>query len=391
MDIRAIVLIGGATGEGAARAETISGIPLADVDVLGIPVVERVVQRLHRFGVSSISVIRDVPAERAGFAHHSVFARHVSHLQATGEQFWQAGEDTFLKHAQDGADLVVTQRIGPYVEVDYEALVQHHLDHRCSVTMAVDGDDAGLDLCVLSACARMDATALFQGRLQRLRRECASFRVAGYVNRLRNAADLRRLAVDGLLARNGVRPEGVERKPGVWVGARARIHRKARVIAPAFIGARSKIRASALITRGSVLEHHAEVDCGTVVENCTLLPFTCVGAGLDVMHSIVGFRRLTNLARNTEVEIGDAKLIGMAPLSAISRLAGSTAAILTFLPKQIYRGLLATSHRQSAADTSGFLEPPGAALETSTLEASATGPENSEFPKLAVARRYGDQ
>ena len=102
-----------------------------------------------------------------------------------------------------------------------------------------------------------------------------------------------------------------ELKPGIWVGDGARIHRKARIVAPAFIGAYSKIRASALITRGSAIEHHAEVDCGTVVENSTVLPFTYVGAGLDVMHSVVGFRRLAHLVRKVEVEISDAKLVGM--------------------------------------------------------------------------------
>jgi hypothetical protein len=390
MDIRAIVLVGGAAGDGAAAAESIGGVPLGDLDVLGLPVLERVLQRLRGFGISSIAVIRDSP-EPVGLMQQPISFPPVRQLQAPGEQFWQAAEDTFLKCAEGGADLVVTLRVGPYVEVDYETLIQHHLDHHCAVTMAVDREGLGLDLCVLNACARRDATALFQSRLQRLRRECEGFRVAGYVNRLRNAAGLRQLAVHGLLGCNAIRPEGFQLKPGVWVSRSARIHPRARVIAPAFVGANARIRASALITRGSVIEHHAEVDCGTVVEDSTVLPFTCVGAGLDVMHSVVGFRRLTHLMRNAEVEISDATLVGMAPISAVSRLAGSTAALFAFLPKQIYRGLFATSHRKSAADASEFLKQPGAALETSALEAPATGPEGPEFPKLAVARRYGDQ
>ena len=96
-----------------------------------------------------------------------------------------------------------------------------------------------------------------------------------------------------------------------------------------------------MITRGTVVEHHAEIDCGTVVENSTVLPYTYVGAGLDVMHSVVGFRRLSHLVRNVEVEISDRKLVGMPAVSAVSRLAGSTAALFAFLPKQIYRGFFA--------------------------------------------------
>ncbi len=104
-----------------------------------------------------------------------------------------------------------------------------------------------------------------------------------------------------------------------------------------------------------MVEHHAEVDCGTVVENSTILPFTYVGAGLDVMHSVVGFRRVAHLVRNVEVEIHDDKLVGMIPFSAVSRLAGSTAALFAFLPKEIYRGLFAPSRRKQAARNA---EPP---------------------------------
>jgi len=258
--------------------------------------------------------------------------------------------------------------------------------------MAVDSENEPLDLFVLSVSARRDAAALFKNRMERMRRECAPFYVKGYFNRLETTADLRRLAVDGLLAKNAIRPEGTEIKPGIWVGTGARIHRKARVIAPAFIGAHAKVRASALITRGTVIEHHGDVDCGTVVENSSVLPFTRVGAGLDVMHSVVGFRRLAHLRQNVEVEIADEKFVGMVPLTPLSRLAGSTAALFAFIPMQIYRGLTASSQRTSAAQCPESLEEAQAVLEAPVMEVPATGAEASEFPShLAVARRYGDK
>ena len=37
-------------------------------------------------------------------------------------------------------------------------------------------------------------------------------------------------------------------KPGIWVAEYAHIHRTARVLAPCFIGASSKVRAAAVIT-----------------------------------------------------------------------------------------------------------------------------------------------
>ncbi len=165
------------------------------------------------------------------------------------------------------------------------------------------------------------------------------------------------------------------------------------MIAPAFIGAHAKIHASALITRGSVVEHHADGGLrhrGGELDRACLS--RCVGAGLDVMHSVVGFRRLAHLRQNVEVEIADEKLVGMVPLTAVSRLAGSTAALFTFIPMQLYRGFFASSQRKSAAQIPESPDEAQAILEAPVLEVPATGAETSEFPSnLAVARRYGDQ
>jgi len=392
MDIRAILLIGGLEETGnKPREERFGDIPLACLDVLGMTVEERVISRLRHFGVSVCSVIYDAPREADPFTQCAALDSEAQYFHETGEQFWQIAEQTFHHCADEGAELVIVHRLGPYVEVDYDEMIQHHLDRRNVMTQAIDSEKSDLDLFVLSATARMDVAELFQGRLQRTRRGGEPFRVSGYVNRLRKAADLRRLATDGLLVRNGVTPEGTEVKPGVWVGTLARVHRKARVVAPAYIGAHAKIRASALITRGSAIERHAEVDCGTVVENTTVLPFSCLGAGLDAMHCVVGFRRLAHLLRDVEVEIHDGKLVGMVPFSAVSRLAGSTAALFAFLPKELYRGLRASFRRKRAARSVESPVETAISAENPALEASPSDPESSEFPSnLAVVRRYGD-
>jgi hypothetical protein len=352
---------------------------------------ERVVQRLRHFGISVCSLIADSLEEAQPFLRCRSLNALSGPLLAEGQQLWQAAEREFQRCAENGAELVVVMRLGAYVEVDFEEMIQHHLDRRSCVTQAVDAENKALDLFVLSASARMDAAEVFQSRLQHLRRESEPFHVKGYVNRLQKPADLRQLAVDGLLARNSVAPRGKEVKPGIWFGPSARVHRKARIVAPAYIGAGSKIRASALITRGTVVEQHAEVDCGTVVENTTILPFTCLGAGLDAMHCVVGFRRVAHLARNVEVEVHDEKLVGMVPLSAVSRLAGSTAALFAFLPKEIYRGFVSPWRRKQVARSAETPEEAESSLENPALEASASEAEPSEFPSnLAVVRRYGD-
>jgi hypothetical protein len=352
MDVKAIVIVGDASQEPVAgsRLETIGGIPIAYLDVLGMPVLRRVLERLRRCGVAGATLITDASADAEPYVKRAVSGTFLLRVNAPGGQIWTAAEDTFHKYAEGGAELVITVRIGPYADVDYEELIQHHLDHRCAVTMAVDSSGASLDLFVLNACSRKDAATLFRSHLQQLRRECQPFPVASYINRLRNAGDLRCLAMDGLLGKNSLVPVGTEIKPGVWVGESAHIHRRARLVAPAYVGAHAKIRAAALITRGAVVESRAEVDCGTVVENSTVLAFTYVGAGLDVMHSVVGLRHLSHLLRNVEVEISDGKLVGMSALRAVSRIAGSTAGFFALLPKRIHRRLFASPDCQDGAD-----------------------------------------
>jgi NDP-sugar pyrophosphorylase family protein len=397
MDVKAILLVGGrecaeAAPKLSSPAETLSGIPIAYLDVLGLPVLEHVLQRLQRFGVSAVTLIGPVDADAEPFARRATLRPDMPWIQAGGKELWKSAEAAFKGYVEQGAELVLAVRVGAYAEVDYEELIQHHLDHRCPVTMATDVEGASLDVFVLSASRRNDASGLFRSEMKKLRTNCKRFSCCGYVNRLQTPGDLRRLAMDGLLSKNSIRPVGTEIKPGVWVAEGARIHRKARIVAPAFIGARAKIRASALITRSTVVEHHSVVDCGTVVENATILPFTCVGAGLDVMHCVVGFRRIYHLVRNVAVEIHDQKLVSMTPANPLSRLAGSTGELFAFLPKQIYRGLFAPSHPESAADLPESLDQPASALETSVVEAKEPGSKASEFPSdMAVARRYGEE
>jgi hypothetical protein len=348
---------------------------------------------LQHFGVTAVTLLSEPSDLAAPFARRATLRPDLKWVQASGEKLWEEAEAAFSTFAEAGAELVLVLRVGPYVEVDYEEFIQHHLDKRCRVTKAVDQEGASVQHFVLTASRRNDASFLFRSELQKMRMECEDYQVKGYVNRLTDVPDLRRLGLDALMGKNSVRPVGVEWKPGVWVGEGARVHRKARIVAPAFIGAQSKIRASALITRGSVIEHHSEVDCGTVVESSTILPYTYVGAGLDVMHSVVGFHKLNHLVRGAEVEISDSRLVGMSALSPISRTVGSAAALFSFLPKQIYRALVGSSQRKSAAEFPESMEQPSAALDPTAQDVSGL-PDTAASElrdQLLVARRYGDQ
>ena len=387
MDIRAIVLVGAPTDESNAfrvPAETIAGMPIALFDVLGKPVFHRVLEQATHWGAAATTLVTGLSSAASDFFDRPIGVKHV---EAGPDQIWRAAEAEFSEHVQAGAEAVLVLRVGPYFEFNAEELVQFHFDRHNRVTPLVDAAGALLPAFLLSASRRNDAAFLFRHRLQEMRSAGESYRCRGFCNRLRDATDLRRLAVDGLLGTAGIAPVGRQLKPGVWVGEGARIQRGARLLAPAFIGRRTKVRAAAVITRCTTLEHHCEVDCGTVVENSTVLPYTYVGAGLDANHSVLGLKRLSHLKRSVEVEITDPKLLAMRSTSAPVRTLASAISLTSFLPVQILRGLFSRGE---------------AAGPTPSLPSSLNAPEPERQPDipgrqqqfsadLMVARRYGDQ
>ncbi len=384
MDVRAIILVGGLDEAAGQGDGSFAGLALATQDVLGKPVVWRVVERLQAQGVNSVVVVSEssMPSRFAAAATKCT--------EAAGEHFWRAAENSLSDMVQAGAEAVLVVRMGGYAEFDVDEFLQRHLDGRAHVTRACDVNGAPLDMFMINASRRNDAAYLFRHRLRQTRSLPGHWVFRGYHNPLAGARDLRALAVDGLLQRAQIQPAGEQRRPGVWVAPGARVDRRARVLAPAFIGEHAILRAAAVVTRCSAVEHHAEVDAGTVIENASVLPFTYVGRGLDVAHAVAGGRKLLHLPRNVEVEISDPRLMDArsphAPLRALSYVAS----LAVFLPHQFVRGLLASSHRDRSAELPDSMKTPAGAVKApSGFEAS---PEASSFPaNFVVARRYGDQ
>src|SRR5271166_201161 len=107
MDIRAILLVSAASREDAGATESVGGIPIAYLDVLGLPVIERVLRRLRRFGICQTTLISDLPAESSSFAHRAGIDHNVRQVEAAGDAFWDSAEETFRQYETEGADLVV--------------------------------------------------------------------------------------------------------------------------------------------------------------------------------------------------------------------------------------------------------------------------------------------
>ena len=340
MDVRAIVLLGLA-GEGNDRAtpvldssENFAGTPLAVLPVLGQPVLHRVVDRLKCAGVDSVSVLS---AARAPLVD-DCYPPGIKWQNVADTQLWRASEEEFDHLAHDGAELVLVVRLGAYAEVEIDPLLQFHLDQRNHITQVVDADGP-LDFFVLSGSRRNDAAFLLRNKLGKVRVQSRSFVTSGYVNRLQTLADLRRLTLDSLLQKTSIQPQGEQFRPGVWVGQAAKIEGDVRLVAPCYIGPFTRVRSGSLITRGSSLEHHSVVDCGTVVEASTLLPFSYLGAGLDLVHSIVGSNRIASLKHAAELEMEDKTLVSVVPASSFWRTVRDASRLVSFVPHQMFAKL----------------------------------------------------
>jgi NDP-sugar pyrophosphorylase family protein len=364
MDIRALVLVGG-----AIEAENIAGMPFGLLDVLGRPVLDRMVERLRSAGISDVRVIACNPPQPLPATPRSV-GYAIEWIEQPGlerpldglddhSNFWRAAERSFSQLAYAGAELIVIMRIGAFTEVDFYGLIQFHLDRASKVTAVCGSAGDLLDIFVVNASRRNDAAHLFRSRLTASRVPFSLFPFDGYVNRLSNAADFRRLAVDAFFGSVKLEPIGQEIRPGVWVAPGARIHSKARLLAPAFVGEQAKVRAAAVLTRCAVLERGAEVRPGTIVEDSTLLPYTCVGEKLDVGHSVIGFRVVASLSRNVELTMHDPALVDMAAPAPL-RTFKSIAALAGYLPLQLLRGIF--SRDGEAVELPGSVDARSASL-----------------------------
>ena len=303
--------------------EMLAGIPLACLEVFGESVLSRIVGRLRQAGVSAISLIagREVPASMVGSS--MIPGRGVPIRRP--ENIRSEVEFRIMEYAQSGIGHVALIRLGAYVEFHLADFLGCHLSRGCPVTRACD--DAGpLDLWMID-------TARFSHAESILRQLgiCRAFfppqlcSVAGYVNRLTHPADFRRLVLDSFLWRSAIRPAGSEVRPGIWVDQGAQVHRRARIVAPAYIGKQAKVQAGALITRFSNVEQGCQISRGTVVENASVLPHTCLGQWLDVSHAIARGSTLIHLRRGVTLHVQDRALLSeLAPGSESSPSGGAS-------------------------------------------------------------------
>jgi NDP-sugar pyrophosphorylase family protein len=385
MDIRGLILVGTDTTE---EQLLLPSFPLALLETAGKTPLQRMADHLQQFGIETIVVV----AEAGAGAHSSLANAKTVESPQIREGFWRTAENVFNEMVQNGAEVVVLVKMGSYVELNLEKLLEYHLDKQARVTQVCHGTEP-LQIFCISTSRRNDAASLFRTRLLKCRSECTAFEHQGYTNHLKDPRDLRQLAVDILTLKTETRPAGEEVRPGVWMGRGAIVEKGARVLAPAFIGASARIFSGAVITRCSSVEHHAQVDCGTVVENSTVLPYSYVGAGLDLAHSVAGMKTVVNLRRNASIEIADPKLIGLVSATPGKALLASFFELATYLPRQIWRGLFGKPQpTQPDLQTVLRQTPPSLGSAAGYQAPACNSDAAGEFPtNLSIARRYGHQ
>ena len=285
-------------GPRGAGRDCLLAEPLACVHVMGRSILERTIERFVHAGVDIVSV---VAAEEYSSAVLSLpVASDKVRVQAVAN-ISSAINQELQEYMRAGIEHTFVISANAYAETDLLDMFYFHREARQTATRALDREGP-LDLWVVD-CLKGQGQDL--EKLQHGEQGGASYFIREYVNRVQQPADLRRLVSDALRGHCALRPSGLQVKPGIWIDEGAEVHRRARIVAPAYIGRGSKVKQDTLITRCSSIEAGCCIDYGTVIEDSSILANTHIGIWLDVCHAVAHGNKLLSLGRNVMVEIPD--------------------------------------------------------------------------------------
>jgi NDP-sugar pyrophosphorylase family protein len=288
-----------------AHRESLRPVSGGCLEILGRSVLELTVIRLRQAGIKTISVI----AEAGSLPFWP--ARDLEIIAARqSSDHWPRAMRKLRDYASHGIEDVLVMELGAYAECDFGEALQFHRSVQSTLTQLQDSQQP-LDFWIVKAGAMRTAALEYSlpFGLDKMLGPAAPFPIKGYVNRLADARDLRKLVVDAFLGHCTIRPRGREVRPGVWMDDGARPHRSARIVAPAYLGHAVKLEPSSVIARFSNVERNCRVGEGTVVESASVLSHTALGRGLDVSQAVVHGNEFVDLARNLVIRIDDPNLL----------------------------------------------------------------------------------
>ena len=308
MVIGAIVIIGAVKEQAIPTAYEIGPQhvvvegALGCVEIMGRSVVERMIERFLAAEVEVVSVLVDARVALPSFCRFS--DKVTTHVV---DDMGSALSQTLREYSEQGIGFAFVAQANVYAECALIDWIWFHRGTHQAITRACDRSGV-LDFWVVDCAKReeedipllLDDNARFDG---------PSYFIKGYVNRVTTPSDVRRLVTDVFLGRCEMRPSGKEIRPGVWVEAGAHIHRRARIVAPVYVGRGTQVREDTLITRCSNLESSCCIDYGTVIEDSSILTNSYIGIWLDVSHAVVNGNKLANVRRNVVLKIPDPSVI----------------------------------------------------------------------------------
>jgi len=298
--------------ERLASLPSLSKEPVALLDILGEPVLHRIIEVLRRAEVTPIYLVVD-ESYRDHEVVRSLRRERIEVLSASAQNLSSLVERAVQRCSDHGIENVLLMEPSAYTEVDIQALTRAHQSANQKITLAYD-DGGALPIAMLSSSESELAGSLMQRKLL-FPQPTARFLHKGYANRLQTAQDLRQLAQDALQHRCRIRPNGDETRPGVWVAKTAYVHSAAQLISPAYVGPNTRIRSGAVLSECSTVERNCIIERGTTVCNSSVLAGSYVGFCLDVANAVINQSKLVDVRRNVSLEIGDS-LIGASPLAA---------------------------------------------------------------------------
>jgi hypothetical protein len=273
--------------------------PIACIDLMGLTMVERIIRNLSTINLDVITVlstaelIDDVLLLRRQFPNLNV--------QVVSDLSFGVAEK-LNEYSRSGIEHAFIVSANCYAETDLLDFFYFHREGKRKITRAFDSEGP-LDMWVVNC--KKAATYGIENLLRKADGGGSTYFVAGYVRRLEQAHDVRQLVVDSLHGVCAIRPSGQEIKPGIWVDEGAEIDRRARIVAPAYIGRGTRVREDTLVTRCSNIESGCYIDYGTVIEDSSVLANTRVGIWLDVLHAIVTGNKMQSLKHGVVLEIPD--------------------------------------------------------------------------------------
>lgn len=308
MSANAILVIGNPVSTTANPRESCGGVggllspSLLSQEVGGESVLERTIGRLQNAGIRDVSLVADGnPVLQSGALLRKY--RNLKVIEGRADRWFAQ----YNRHRARSAETTLVLKLRGYLEFDAAEFLAFHRENHSTVTRARH-DTGPLDLWAVS----IPADGQPELNLSWLMHSAHSpaYHVRGYAKDFNGPRDLRQLAVDLLSGRCAARPLGREVRPGVWLASGARLHSRARVVAPAYIGAGTAVGAYAVITRCSNVERHCDIGPGTYIAGSSIFSDTRIGRGLFVSQSMVNGNGLWHLRRNTLVKVADGRLLG---------------------------------------------------------------------------------